>query len=91
MVSLSNHVAISLRLNTRRQITIATATRLPPPYQVRGRNDKTGKTERPWGRRIPAFRPISGLVKNTAAGAARNLFIPVAQLAQHIAGQGHAA
>ena len=47
MVSLSNHVAISLRLNTRRQITIATATRLPPPYQVRGRNDKTGKTERP--------------------------------------------
>ena len=29
MVSLSNHVAISLRLNTRRQTTIATATRLP--------------------------------------------------------------
>ena len=40
MVSLSNHVAISLRLNTRRQITIATATRLPLPYQVRGRNDR---------------------------------------------------
>ena len=40
MVSLSNHVAISLKLNTRRQITIATATRLPPPYQVRGRNDR---------------------------------------------------
>ena len=38
MVSLSNHVAISLSLNTRRQITIVTATRLP-----RGaRNDKTG-------------------------------------------------
>ena len=52
MVSLSNHVAISLRLNTRRQITIATATRLPRC----ARNDKTGKTERPWGRRIPAFR-----------------------------------
>ena len=29
MVSLSNHVAISLRLNTRRQSTIAAATRLP--------------------------------------------------------------
>ena len=40
MVSLSNHVAISLRLNTRRQTTNATATRLPPPYQVRGRNDR---------------------------------------------------
>ena len=40
MVSLSNHVAISLRLNTHRQTTIATATRLPPPYQVRGRNDR---------------------------------------------------
>jgi adenylyl-sulfate kinase len=40
MVSLTNHVAISLRLNTRRQTTIATATRLPPAYQVRGRNDK---------------------------------------------------
>ena len=40
MVSLSNHVAISLRLNARRQTTIATATRLPPPYQVRGRNDR---------------------------------------------------
>ena len=48
MVSLSNHVAISLRLNTRRQIAIATATRLPPPYQVRGRNDMS-KTE---GRRV---------------------------------------
>ena len=33
-------MAISLRLNTRRQITIATSTRLPPPYQVRGRNDR---------------------------------------------------
>ena len=43
MVSLSNHVAISLRLNTRRQTTIATPTRLPPPYQVRGRNDMTIK------------------------------------------------
>ena len=28
------------RLNTRRQTTIATATRLLPPYQVRGRNDR---------------------------------------------------
>jgi hypothetical protein len=27
-------------VNTRRQTTIATAARLPPPYQVRGRNDK---------------------------------------------------
>ena len=49
MVSLSNHVAISLRLNTRRQTTIATATRLPPPYQVRGRNDKSPH---------PKIRPI---------------------------------
>ena len=40
MVSLSNHVAIPLRLNTRRGTIIATATRLPPPYQVRGRNDR---------------------------------------------------
>ena len=40
MVSLSNHVAISLRLNTRWQTAVATATRLPPPYQVRGRNDR---------------------------------------------------
>ena len=40
MVSLSNHVAISLRLSTRRGTIIATATRLPPPYQVRGRNDR---------------------------------------------------
>ena len=40
MVSLSNHVAISMRLNTPRQTTIATPTRLPPPYQVRGRNDR---------------------------------------------------
>ena len=46
MVSLSNHVAISLRLSTRRGTIIATATRLPPPYQVRGRNDMR-KTERP--------------------------------------------
>ena len=43
-------MAISLKLNTRRQITIATATRLPPPYQVRGRNDMR-KTERPWRER----------------------------------------
>ena len=42
MVSLSNHVAISMRLNTRGRTTIATATKLPPPYQVRGRNDKAG-------------------------------------------------
>ena len=40
MVSLSNHVAISLRLSTRRGTIIAAATRLPPPYQVRGRNDR---------------------------------------------------
>ena len=40
MVNLSNHVAISLRLNTRQQTTIATSSRLPPPHQVRGRNDK---------------------------------------------------
>ena len=33
-------VAIPLRLSTRRQTAIATATRLPPPYQVRGRNDR---------------------------------------------------
>ena len=46
MVSLSNHVAISLRLSTCRGTIIATATRLPPPYQVRGRND-IRKTERP--------------------------------------------
>ena len=46
MVSLSNHVAISLRLSTCRGTIIATATRLPPPYQVRGRNDMR-KTERP--------------------------------------------
>ena len=45
MVSLSNHVAISLRLSTCRGTIIATATRLPPPYQVRGRNDMR-KTER---------------------------------------------
>ena len=49
MVSLSNHVAISLRLNTRRRTIIATATRLPPPYQVRGRNDKVGTRERRQG------------------------------------------
>ena len=40
MVSLSNHVAISLRLSTRRGTIIATATRLPPLCQVRGRNDR---------------------------------------------------
>ena len=47
MVSLSNHMAISLKLNIRWQTTIATATRLPPPYQVRGRNDKVGTRECP--------------------------------------------
>ena len=37
MVSLSNHVAISLMLNTRRQTTIiATATRLPTPVSSTG-------------------------------------------------------
>ena len=36
-------MAISLRLNTRRRTAVATATRLPPPYQVRGRNDKVGR------------------------------------------------
>ena len=41
MVSLSNHVAIPLRLNTRRQTTIATATRLPRYI----RNDKVGTRE----------------------------------------------
>ena len=40
-------MAISLRLSTCRGTIIATATRLPPPYQVRGRNDMR-KTERPW-------------------------------------------
>ena len=40
MVSLSNHVAISLRLNTRQQTTIVISSRLTPPHQVRGRNDK---------------------------------------------------
>ena len=39
MVSLSNHVAIPLRLSTCLGTIIAMATRLPPPYQVRGRND----------------------------------------------------
>ena len=38
-------MAISMRLNTRRRTTVATATRLPPPYQVRGRNDKVGARE----------------------------------------------
>ena len=33
-------VAISLRLSTRRRTIIATAPRLPPPYQVRGCNDR---------------------------------------------------
>ena len=46
MVSLSNHVAISMRLNTRRRTAVATATRLPPPHQVRGRNDEVGTRER---------------------------------------------
>ena len=45
MVSLSNHVAISMRLNTCRRTAVTTATRLPPPYQVRGRNDKVGTHE----------------------------------------------
>ena len=36
MVSLPNHVAIPLRLNTRRQTTIATATRLPTPASSTG-------------------------------------------------------
>ena len=39
MVSLSNHVAISLRLDPRQQTTIAAPTRLPPPFQVRGLNN----------------------------------------------------
>ena len=38
-------MAISLRLNTRQPTAVATATRLPPPYQVRGRNDKVGTRE----------------------------------------------
>ena len=42
MVSLSNHVAISMRLYTRLRTAVATATGLPPPYQVRGRNDEVG-------------------------------------------------
>ena len=41
MVSLSNHVAISMRLNTRRRTAVATATRLPR-Y---ARNDKVGTRE----------------------------------------------
>ena len=40
MVSLSNHVAISLRLNTHGRTAVATATRLPTRHRVRGRNDK---------------------------------------------------
>ena len=43
MVSLSNHVAISMRLNTRRQTTIVTPPRLPR-Y---ARNDKVSMRERP--------------------------------------------
>ena len=43
MVSLWNHVAISLRLSTCRGTIIATATRLPRC----ARNDMR-KTERPW-------------------------------------------
>ena len=43
-------MAISLRLSTCRGTIIATATRLPPPYQVRGRNDMR-KTERPCSKR----------------------------------------
>ena len=38
MVSLSNHVAISMRLNTRRRTVVTTATGLPR-Y---ARNDKVG-------------------------------------------------
>ena len=41
MVSLSNHVAISMRLNTRGRTAIATATRLPR-Y---ARNDKVRTSE----------------------------------------------
>ena len=41
MVSLSNHVAISMRLNTRRRTAVTTATRLPR-Y---ARNDKVGTHE----------------------------------------------
>ena len=57
MVSLSNHVAISLRLSTCRGTIIATATRLSPSYQARGRNDmrKTGKARLPAASAI-AFR-----------------------------------
>ena len=36
MVSLSNHVAISMRLNTRRRTAVATATRLPTPASSTG-------------------------------------------------------
>ncbi len=46
-------MAISLRLSTRRQITIATATRLPRC----ARNDKTGKTERPCLTRTHFVKP----------------------------------
>ena len=45
MVSLSNHVAISMRLNTCRRAAIATATRCQPPHRVRARNDKVGTNE----------------------------------------------
>ena len=41
MVSLSNHVATSMRLNTCRRTAVATATRLPR-Y---ARNDKVGTRE----------------------------------------------
>ena len=64
MASLSNHVAISLRLSTRRGTIIATATRLPPPYQVRGRNDRLK-----WVR-VSVVRAILAAVLLTAASLA---------------------
>ena len=64
MVSLSNHVAISLRLSTRRGTIIATATRLPPSYQVRGRNDRLK-----WVR-VSVVRAILAAVLLTAASLA---------------------
>ena len=53
-------VAISLRLSTRRRIIIATAPRLPPPYQVRGRNDrlKVGAHEKNPANDITPRRPV---------------------------------
>ena len=65
MVSLSNHVASSLRLSTRRGTIIATATRLPPPYQVRGR--KTGG--------VGALRNDSRLVWFYKAGTRERFYV----------------